>query len=210
MNQPGRVIRFLKTTGIGGIVFLLPLVVIGALLGQAAQIVWMIAGVIGDYVPVKTPSGIALLLLAAIAVLLLLCFAAGLLAQRSLGRAIHGQFEKYLLLLFPRYSIFKDQLSGALGGAGAQAHMPAVLIQMHDSRRVGFLMDRTDDQLAVVYLPGAPDPWSGQVICVQDDQLQEMHTDFGETVATFERLGRGQGDLLAASSASLSSPSSGD
>lgn len=206
MKQPGNVIRFFKTTGIGGIVFLLPLVVIGALLGQAAQIVIMVAGIIGECIPVETPGGIALLLLVAIGILLLLCFGAGLLARRSLGRTIHEQFEKYLLLLFPRYSIFKDQLAGTLGGVDAQSRMSAVLVRLQDIRRVGFLMERTNDQSAIVYLPGAPDPWSGQVICVDEDQLEAMETDFGETVATFERLGRGLGDLLNSSAAGQPDP----
>ncbi|MCH7728293.1 MAG: hypothetical protein IH991_17710 [Planctomycetes bacterium] len=106
-----KIARFLKTTAIGGLLFLLPLIVIGALIGQVVPIVVTVADALGKIIPGETPGGIALIILLAIAIVLLLCFGAGLLARRSLGRRISQGFEKKLMLLFPRYSIFKDQLA---------------------------------------------------------------------------------------------------
>ncbi len=80
-----KLVRFLKTTAIGGLLFLLPLIVIGALIGQVVPIVLSIAEVLGEYIPLKTAGGIGLLILLAVVVVLLLCFAAGLLARWSLS-----------------------------------------------------------------------------------------------------------------------------
>ena len=102
MKQRGSPLRFLRTTAIGGLLFLLPLIVVGALIGQVVPIVLTIAESLGGILPgvVKTPGGISLLILLAIVVLLLLCFGAGILARKSFGRSLSEAFEKKLLLLF--------------------------------------------------------------------------------------------------------------
>jgi len=196
MHRSNRLIKFLKTTAVGGLFFLLPLIVIGALVGQVVPIVMAVAGVLRDFLPVKTPLGIASLVLLAIVVLLLLCFAAGMLARRSLGKRISENFEKNLLLLFPRYAIFKDQLAGRLGGDETRPQLIPVQARFDDFVRIGFELER-NERLVAVYLPGTPDPWSGSVVLLAADRVAPLPADFAMTVATFEKLGRDSLALLA-------------
>lgn len=199
MNQSGSPIRFLRTTAIGGLLFLLPLIVIGALIGQVVPIVLTVAESLGEILPgfVKTPGGIALLILLAIAILLLLCFAAGILASKSFGRNLSEMFEKKLMLLFPRYAILKDQMADSIGGDQTKPQMKPVLVRFDDCMRVGFETERNDEtQIASVYLPGSPDPWAGKVVLVGVDRVEALKTDFGSAVAICEQLGRGATRLL--------------
>jgi len=194
MNQPRSPIRFLRTTAIGGLLFLLPLIVVGALIGQVVPIVLTVAESLGEILPgfVKTPGGIALLILLAIVILLLLCFAAGILARKSFGRNLSEAFEKKLLLLFPRYAILKDQMADSIGGDQTKPQMKPVLVRFDDCVRVGFETERNEEaQVVTVYLPGSPDPWAGKVVLVNVDRVEALKTDFGSTVATCEQLGRG-------------------
>jgi uncharacterized membrane protein len=194
MNQPGSPIRFLRTTAIGGLIFLLPLIVVGALIGQVVPIVLTIAESLGEILPgfLKTPGGIALLFLLAIAILLLLCFAAGILASRSYARSLSEWFEKKLVLLFPRYAILKDQMAGSIGGDQSRPQMKPVLVRFDDCIRLGFETERNEEtRIAAVYLPGSPDPWAGKVVLVGVDRVQAVNTSFASAVATSEQLGRG-------------------
>jgi len=195
--QMKKIARFLKTTAIGGLLFLLPLIVIGVLIGQVVAMLMTVNKTLGEIIPDQTPGGMALLILLAIAIVLLVCFGAGLLARRSLGRRISKGFEKKLMLLFPRYSIFKDQLAGSIGGDETKPRMKPVLARFDDSLRIGFEMARTDAVLVTVYLPGAPDPWSGSVVFLKNDRVQPLGTEFGDTVGIFEKLGRDSAALLA-------------
>jgi uncharacterized membrane protein len=194
MNQPRSPIRFLRTTAIGGLLFLLPLIVVGALIGQVVPIVLTVAESLGEILPgfVKTPGGIALLILLAIAILLLLCFAAGILARKSFGRNLSEAFEKKLVLLFPRYAILKDQMADSIGGDQTTPQMKPVLVRFDDCMQVGFETERNEEtQIVAVYLPGSPDPWAGKVVLVGVDRVKGLKTDFGSAVATCEQLGRG-------------------
>jgi uncharacterized membrane protein len=197
MSSSKKAIGFLATTAIGGLLFLLPLIVIGALIGQVVPIVMTVAEALGDIIPVKTPGGIALLILLAIVVVLLLCFAAGLLARYSFGKRISEAFEKNLLLFFPRYAILRDQMADSIGGDETKPQMKPVLAKFDDSSRLGFEIERTEDGLVIVYLPGSPDPWSGNAVLLSADRVQKVDVEFGDAVATCERLGRGSAPLLA-------------
>jgi uncharacterized membrane protein len=187
---------FLKTTAIGGLIFLLPLIVIGALVGQVVPIVITIAKVLGDWLPVKSAGGISLLVLLAIAVLLFLCFLSGLAARRSIGRKFSEVIEKNLLLLFPRYAIFKDQMAGSIGGDHTKPRMKPVLVRFDDASRIAFETDRTDAGLVTIYLPGAPDPWSGYVAYMTADRVEPLEIEFSDAVATLEQMGRESAKVL--------------
>jgi uncharacterized membrane protein len=192
VKKSKRLIAFLKTTAIGGLLFLLPLIVLGALVGQIAPIVVAVSSFLNKYVPVKTASGVTLLLGLSIAIILLLCFAAGMFARWSLGRKIAIAFEKRLALFFPRYSVLKDQMADTIGGDETKPQMKPVLVTFDEYYRIAFETERDEKQgFATIYLPGSPDPWSGKVVILTLDRVTHLDADFGDAVASCEQVGRG-------------------
>jgi len=190
---------FLKTTAIGGLIFLLPLIVLGALVGQVAQIVFAVAKVISGYsgyVPVNTAWGWALVVLISIALIVLVCFLSGLAARRSLGQRFTGLVEKYLLMLFPRYIIIKNQMAGSIGEDANKPQLKPIMVHMADCRRIAFEIERPSDTEVTVYLPGAPDTWSGAVAYVTADRVQSLDIEFSEAVAICETLGKDSSRIL--------------
>tara|TARA_S200000501_G_scaffold378822_1_gene443979 strand:- start:4539 stop:5150 length:612 start_codon:yes stop_codon:yes gene_type:complete len=192
VRKSKRFINFLKTTAIGGLLFLLPLIVLAALFGQIAPIVVSVASFLNEYIPVKTATGIAILVGLSIALILLLCFTAGMFARWSLGRKISVAFEKRLALLFPRYSVLKDQMADTIGGNETRPQMKPVLVMFDEYQRIAFETERDEKKgLATIYLPGSPDPWSGKVVILKLERVTRLDTDFGHAAATCEQVGRG-------------------
>lgn len=188
-KQASRVLKFLRTTAIGGIFFLLPLTVVGMLLGQVVSVIWTASGAVGGYLPKEEPLGYALLFLSGIAILVLLCFAAGIVARRAVGRKFTATTEKYLLMLFPRYAIFKEQLSGNIGGTEFHNTMHPVVVTCIDYDRIAMEIERHGDRVTL-FLPGSPDPWSGTVVMADAKKVRPLSANFGDAMATFEQLGR--------------------
>jgi uncharacterized membrane protein len=193
---------FLKTTAIGGALFLLPLIVVAALIGQAVPVVMTIAEALRKVLPdvFETPSGFTLLIVLAIAILLLVCFAAGILARKSFGRTLSKWFERKLLLLFPKYAILKDQMADSIGGDQTRPQMKPVLVHFDDLTRIAFETDCTASGTVTVYLPGSPDPWAGTLAFVQSDRVVPLDVAFGDVVSLCEQLGRGSAELLTGKS----------
>ncbi len=212
-------LSFLKTTAIGGVFFLLPLVVVGVLLGQLGRVVWVVAQSINEYLPVHTPLAYTSLMALSVTLIVLACFAAGVIARRRIARRFTESIEQYVLMLFPRYAILKEQLTGNIGGDVLRNQLQPVMVRLPGHLRLGFEVERRSDQAdangelqeaVTVFLPGSPDPWSGQVVILQAQHVEQLDSPFGETVATFEQLGRGSQRLVdyyrASSAAAAPSP----
>ncbi len=148
-----RLARFLRSTATGGLIFLLPLAVLLALLGQVYSMVLAIAKPLHAWIPVYTPLGISLLFLAALAILVLLCFVAGLAAQRAIGRKFSSTIEKQLVTVFPKYAIYKDLLAGNLKHETIGPSLKPVLVECMDGLSIAFESDRLPNGLVVVYFP---------------------------------------------------------
>jgi uncharacterized membrane protein len=179
----------LKTTLLGGVLFLLPVLVIGALLGQVLPIAIGVAESIWGHIPLQTPRGVALLGVTALLLLVLVCFSAGLLARVSFGRRWSNWLENKLLLLMPRYAIVRNLLAEKVGTEGAIAQMKPVLVRLTAEVRLGFETDRVEGH-AAVYLPGAPDTWSGHWAIVDARAVTPLAMEFSKAVGFCERMGR--------------------
>lgn len=183
-----RQVKFLRSTLIGGVIFLLPLMVIGFLVSQAWPVFDMIVKTLADYFGDDYWT-YGLVFVIALGVVIAACLMAGLAARMSLSRALSEKFEKNLTLLFPRYAIFKDQLAGNLGGEYAKDRLRPVLVPYMSGQRIGFEIER-DDVRATIYLPGSPDPWSGTVILFPHDQVEHFEAPTADLLSVFEKLGR--------------------
>lgn len=194
----------LVTTLIGGVVFLLPLVVVLVVLGHGLALVTRAAQPLTSMLPDKSYGGVALASLAALALLLLLCFGAGMLARAAFGRALSDRFETKLQTLYPRYAVIKAMSQG-LHGALGQRVLKAVLVSFDDHQSIAFDIERLDDGRAVLYLPGAPDAWSGSVVLVPPDRIEPLDIDSAALAKSLQRLGIGTATLLRSSPAVVAS-----
>jgi len=193
-------LSFLRATAIGGIFFLLPLVVLCFFLGQIGQVVYAVAVQIQPFLKetlgIHHATGYGLIFAIALMVIVLACFSAGILASRSVARQFTGWIEKYLLMMFPRYAIFKEQLSGNIGGEIAKNRLRPVHVRLEGYSRLAFEVERslaseslTHAETVTLYLPGSPDPWSGTVINVTPDRIDAIETPFPDVLGAFEKLG---------------------
>jgi uncharacterized membrane protein len=68
--------------------------------------------------------------------------------------------------------------------------MKPVLVEINDISRIGFETERSEDDLkVVVFLPGSPDPGSGNPILIDSDHVKQLTVDFGTAVATVSSWG---------------------
>lgn len=196
-DQVTKTASLLKTTAIGGLIFLLPLAVVGGLLGYVYNVVLVVYEPLKKHLPVSTVAGTGVLFLIAVGILVLLCFVCGLAARRAIARRFSQIVEKHLVMVFPKYAIYKDILAGNVGGDTHAPSLVPVTVQFNDSIRIGYEAGRTERELVIVYLPGSPDPWMGSVVLVDPGRVQPLEVAFGETAAICERLGRDSALLLA-------------
>ena len=211
MSEKSGGIQFFKTTIIGGVLFLVPVGLLIIVLAKVIALMLVVAEPMADLVPVDTIGGVALANIVAVLVLIVICFVAGLVARRAFIRTKVETLEDKILSKLPGYVLIKGMLSG-LQEHDTHALHP-VLISFASSVRIGLEIERLDDGRVVAMTPSSPNPWSGQVHIVADDQVQRLGLPMSAYMENVERFGQGSNELLqsaglAASTESLS-PSEG-
>jgi uncharacterized membrane protein len=188
-------LRPLTTTLIGGVVFLLPLIVVLAVVGHALQIAVQAVTPLVQAVPQLQAGGIALVTVAAVLLLIALCYGAGVLARAAFGRRLSTGFEDKLTTVYPRYHVIKAMSQNLHGALGQQLLRP-VLLSFDDQQQLGYDIERLADGRAVVFVPGSPDAWSGNVLLVDPARVQPLDVDPTGMARSLQGMGRGLAALL--------------
>ena len=142
------------------------------------------------YSDTEKPADVALLFALSIAIVVLMCFLAGVIARWSIGQKLSRFMEKNLIILFPRYAIYREQLKGSIGGEHNKPELIPVLVRFDDVTRLAFEAERTEGSLVSIFLPGSPDPWTGNVIFMSPDRVERLDIPFSEALGICERMGR--------------------
>ena len=92
-------LKFLKTTVLGGIVFLVPLVIFIVVLGKAVILVNQLATPIAATFPAQSVGGLAVVHIVALLLLVFICFLAGLAARTPAAARNRSTFRSEIRVL---------------------------------------------------------------------------------------------------------------
>lgn len=189
--------HFCIITILGGIVFLIPLVVVVAILGKAFQFMLKIAEPVSKIIPIDNFAGFALVNVVAVLLILVICFFSGLVAESKLGKVLFTSIDNLLLLFIPGYSVMRDRMNTVLGNEEIAKELKPVIVKFDDQSQIAFEVERAEGQLVAVFIPGSPDPWSGGIAYVTADRVESLDIDRKAAIKICQKLGRGSIDAVA-------------
>ena len=195
--------NFLKTAIIGGVAFVIPFIIVVVLLLKAMKIMMVIAAPLDSLIPIDTIGGVALANILALILVIIICFLAGLAAKSLYAKRIHESIDSKLRLFIPGYAFLKE-MTGGLEEDSEDKHMIPVVAKLDDSAQIGFEVDRLESGLVVVYLPGAPNPWSGSVVLMTEDRIEKLNLKFTAVTKVMKRIGIGSAEAMSSSKISQS------
>lgn len=187
--------QFIKTMVIGGVVFLLPIVVLVILVGRALELTGIIAAPIAARLSITGLAAMVVADVLAVLLLLLVCFLAGLLARTRRAREAVGRLESRFLSKLPPYALLKAKTEGMLNQEDVAGLAP-VVVRFDDSWQIAFEIERIDPDRVALFLPGAPDPWAGTVCVVTADRVSPLDVSIPFVARLEKRLGRGAREAL--------------
>lgn len=189
-------IEVFKATVLGGVVFLIPLAVVLVVLAKIVGMMRAAARPFSAVVPVDSVGGVLLVNVLGVLVILFTCFVAGLVASRGLGKHAVSNLDATLMDVLPGYAFMKGFAeSMAKSDALAESFSP-VLVRFDDYTQAAFEVERSDEHgYVAIYLPGAPNPWSGSVVYVTPDRVRRLEISVAEAVKRIRTLGRGSEEL---------------
>ena len=193
MNSIG---RFLKTTILGGLFVLLPLLLLSLLLAEALNLVVALATPIADLFPKGTFDRVNFPVLIALLLILAVSFLLGLALLSEKGKRLGGWLEGKVLGRLPAYNFLKSLTAGFEGDRGGKGIRPALLHSSEGVREIVYVIEEHGNEQLTVLVPWAPTPFAGSVKIVSRDQVEMLEASMGDTTMVLSHLGMGAGDLL--------------
>ena len=190
-----RILQFLRTTLVGGILFLVPIIALVVIIGKALVIADKLVAPLAALIPIESIGGIRAAKLLAIGLLVFFCFLAGVLAKTAFAKRMSNGLEAALLSHLPGYEFIKG-LSGSVLGVEDEKTSRVVLARIEDAWQIAFLIERLESGRVAVFVPGAPSPQSGSVYFMTEDRIKLADIPPAAALKCLRRLGAGSNALL--------------
>jgi uncharacterized membrane protein len=188
-------VHFFASTALGGILFLLPVVVLVVVLGKAIGLMMIVAEPMASWLPIDTVGGVALANVIALLAVLVVCFLAGLLARHALASAFMRNLESRVLVNLPGYLMIKSLVSGF--DESKVAGLKPVALQLGTAERVGYEIEKLSDGRSMVFIPSPPNPFSGITQVLPPDQITYLDVPLKQVMEVTENYGHGVQEILA-------------
>ncbi len=152
---------FVKTTVVGGAIFLLPFAAVLLVVIKAGKMAVDSATPLAEKLLISKGEAVLAVYVVGTFLLVLVAFAAGLFVRSFKIEKDAGSFleDKVLNKLPPYVALRKytDRWAGLEGKTNED--LKPVLVRMQNGWQLGFLSDAFNDGQVAVFMPGAPDPW---------------------------------------------------
>ena len=181
--------RFLKSTLLGGLLFLVPLAVLAAIIGWGVDIALKVLAPALEWLPDRSVGGVSLIVAIAVLGLVGVCFLAGLLAETTILRRL-GDRAEWLAQSVPGYALMKNVGANLVGVEGKHPAKTA-LIRFEASWQLGFVMETLTDGRHVVFVPGVPRALVGTLHIVPADRVEMLAMSVTAALDFLGRLGVG-------------------
>jgi len=192
-----QILDFIKTTLVGGLLFLIPLVIIIVLLGKAHGVTRNIVEPLAQALPMEEIAGIGAAKLLAALILLLIAFIAGLLARTNPGKRLAAQVESVILRKVPGYTLLKNMTDESLAPQSGEK-VKVALANLDDAWMLAFIMEEGADGQLTVFVPSAPTPTAGSLYFLQENQVRRLDISMRDAIKCIMQLGIGANQLLRA------------
>jgi len=183
------VYKFIRTTLAGGILFLLPVVILISVFRKALEIVDQFTHKWDERLQGEIIWGLDGHNLVGIGLLVLVCFLAGLLFRLSSVRTSVSKLEANLLSYIPGYLLIKS-LAVETFSDSQEETLPPVLIKSDDTYRLGFMTDQGSGY-CTVFVPDAPQGNAGELHVVPEASVIKLPIKTKAMKHMIRNLGKG-------------------
>lgn len=192
------ILDFLKTTIIGGLFVLLPIILLYLALSETLEVLVLLATPIADLIfpghfeETKFPVLVALVLL------VLISFILGLLMLSDTGRRFGNWTERIILGKIPGYNAIKSLTKGFANSQENSSFKPALLKSADGEKEFVYIVEEHDDGYLTIMVPWSPTPFAGSIKIEPKDRVEPLSVNMAKITEVLSHWGIGAKNLLAA------------
>ena len=187
---------FFKTTLIGGLVVIVPIVLTVLILIEAVDLVLDVLRPIIEMLPDQTIAGVTIATLIALGLVLGACFAAGLMLRSKRGAAITDWIEKKVLGLVPGYNMFRNIVRRVANIQDTADLMPAVVNTIPGTQVLAFIIEEHENGDCTVFIPSSPALTVGSIQHVIAEKVRKLDVPIQQVANCIMEWGAGSKPLF--------------
>ena len=187
---------FLKTTAMGGLFVLLPILLLYLLLAEALDLIVVLATPIADLFPKGTFGEIEFPVILGLILILGVSFLIGLGLRAELGRRLGRWIEHTVLDRLPGYTALKNLTAGFTEACRDGGFKAAVLTSPDGEQEIVYVIEDHGNGKLTVLQPRAPAAFSGTVKIVARDRVKFLEANLGDVSRAMGHWGMGVRELL--------------
>jgi uncharacterized membrane protein len=188
--------QFVRTTIVGGLFFLAPIVVLIVILAKAFDFAKKSLNAVLVHIPAASELTAGAATVLSITIIALVCLLAGLVANTVTAQRLVNALESSLLSKIPGYDYLKQESASVLGVAEI-AELPVVFVPMEGGWQIGVQTEALSDGMVSIFVPGAPNPHSGSVFFFSRDTVRPAGIKLAVALNCLRRCGAGASALGA-------------
>ena len=196
------ILDFIKTTIIGGLFVLLPVILLYLALSEAGEMLVVMASPIADllfpgrFEDIKSPILIAIPLLIGISFIL------GLIMLSDSGRRFGNWIERIIFGRVPGYNAIKNLTKGFTDSQHESSFKPALLKSAEGEKEFVYIVEELDDNNLTVLVPLSPTPFAGSIKIMPKDRVEPLAVSMGKLTEAISQWGIGTKNILTNKSSS--------
>jgi uncharacterized membrane protein len=189
-----KIMNFIKTTAVGGLLVIVPIAIILSVLAQIFYALYSLSLSATAELGLQINDALIIIGIAA-AALIGLCFMTGLIVQTRVGVALRQWMNRNVAKRIPMYNAISS-LTKRFAGLDGNKFAP-VEVNLYDSgaRALGFLVELLPNDRCVVFVPSAPVATVGTIYVVERSKITKLDASVAETLTAVTQWGVETGNL---------------
>jgi len=165
------------------------------ILGKAFSLAEKLAKPLANHIPADWNLGLPKAILLAVALMVLICFLAGLFGRTKLAQELAKRLEWSVLSKLPAYEYFRQVSASTLGFNQLGQHA-VILVRLDVGWQIGIQIEGEKNGFVTVYVPSTPDPRTGAVYFLSPDRIRPTSVPIVQAMNCLKRFGAGSSALF--------------
>jgi len=191
-----KLLDFFKTTILGGLFVLLPVILIYLALAETFDVLLLIASPIADLFFPGHFEEAEFTIPIALGLLIGLSFILGLIMMSDIGRRFGDWIERIILGKVPGYNAIKILTKGFASSQEESTFKPALLMSSDDEKEFVYIVEEIDDDNLAILVPWTPTPFAGSIKIVPKDRVEPLAVSMGQLTEALSQWGIGSREIL--------------
>jgi len=191
-----KVSEFFKTTIVGGLFVMLPVLLLYLLFGEILDLVVVLATPIADLLPKGALDDSELPVITALILIIGVSFILGIVMRSEIGRRLGRWLENLLFGRLALYNVLKRLTTSFTSIDKDRAFRPALVNAGNGSHELAYMVEDHGDGNATILLPRAPAALTGPVKVVPRTQIELLNISLGDFSMVLSHWGIGLQEMI--------------